>query len=74
MVHVRLWAARRGFDRPHGVVHIACGQVPRRANREWPSSRDEHTADVHFPNHELYWCSRNQCFGPNNPRRFPREQ
>ena len=74
MVFVRLWAAHpsRGIG-PHGLVHIDCGQARNHgADPGWRESASEHTADRELPDYTLYWCIRRQCFGPDNPRPFPR--
>ena len=70
-MYVNLWQARGPFG-PHGIVHReGCGYI--KDGPDWNESLNEQTADSDFTSHELFWCSSNICFGPDNPRRIRRE-
>ena len=73
MVWVNLWPSRPPLGL-HGIVHRSCSAArERREPSKWRQSANEQAADVDFPGYTLYWCSWSACFGPNNPRRFPRD-
>ena len=70
MVYVNLWPPNPSAERPwpHGTVHRHCSHTRHYPSPKWRIADDEHAADRDFPNHRLFWCTDNRCFGPNNPR------
>ena len=77
LLHINLWEPSSTYPGPHGVVHRGCkdARCPREPDK-WHEADVEDPEDVDpmFPGCRLYWCSRRACFGPNNPRRIPRNR
>ena len=73
VVCVRLWGPSPTYPDPHGTVHNpGCGHIRDPDSEGWRRAASREAADLDFPDHVLFWCSANGCFGPDNPRRIPR--
>ena len=75
MLMIRLYA-----NSLEGMIHIDDGCWHTRRSLagdpppgyEWDGAESTEAADAKYPDHALYWCGLRACFGPDNPRRYPR--